>query len=43
VNGTDLVPLTDEQRAIVDLCRTFGSAEIRPAARAVDEADIETP
>jgi alkylation response protein AidB-like acyl-CoA dehydrogenase len=40
---TDLVPLTDEQRAIIDLCREFGAAEIRPAARAVDEADIETP
>jgi alkylation response protein AidB-like acyl-CoA dehydrogenase len=40
---TELVPLTDEQRAIVDLCRTFGAAEIRPAARAVDEADVETP
>ncbi|HEY2795860.1 MAG TPA: acyl-CoA dehydrogenase family protein [Micromonosporaceae bacterium] len=38
-----LVPLTDEQRAIVDLCRSFGAAEIRPAARAVDEADVETP
>ncbi|HEY1488271.1 MAG TPA: acyl-CoA dehydrogenase family protein [Micromonosporaceae bacterium] len=43
MTSTELVPLTDEQRAIVDLCRTFGAAEIRPAARAVDEADIETP
>jgi len=40
---TELVPLTEEQRAIVDLCRAFGAAEIRPAAREVDEADIETP
>jgi len=40
---TELVPLTDEQRSIIDLCRSFGADEIRPAARAVDEADIETP
>ena len=40
---TDLVPLTDEQRAIVDLCRAFGAAEIRPLAREVDEADTRTP
>jgi acyl-CoA dehydrogenase len=40
---TDLVAWTDEQRAIVDLCRSFGAAEIRPAARAVDDADVETP
>jgi alkylation response protein AidB-like acyl-CoA dehydrogenase len=43
VQPTELVPLTDEQRAIVDLCRTFGAGEIRPLARAVDEADTQTP
>jgi acyl-CoA dehydrogenase len=40
---TELVPLSDEQRSIIELCRTFGAEQIRPAARAVDEADIETP
>jgi acyl-CoA dehydrogenase len=40
---TELVPLSDEQLAIIELCRAFGAAEIRPAARAVDEADTETP
>jgi alkylation response protein AidB-like acyl-CoA dehydrogenase len=40
---TDLVPLSDEQRGIIDLCRSFGATEIRPAARAVDDADTETP
>ncbi|MEU6285287.1 acyl-CoA dehydrogenase family protein [Streptomyces sp. NPDC047028] len=36
-------PLTDEQRAIVGLCRDFARNEIRPRARAVDEADVVTP
>ena len=40
---TELVPLTTEQRDIVDLCRAFAREEIRPRARAVDEADTETP
>lgn len=40
---TELVALTPEQRDIVELCRRFGATEIRPAARAVDEADTETP
>jgi alkylation response protein AidB-like acyl-CoA dehydrogenase len=40
---TELVPLTDEQLAIIDLCREFGAEQIRPAARAVDEADTQTP
>ncbi|MBO1329720.1 acyl-CoA dehydrogenase family protein [Streptomyces sp. VRA16 Mangrove soil] len=40
---TELVPLTDEQRAVVDLARSFATDEIRPRARAVDEADVETP
>jgi alkylation response protein AidB-like acyl-CoA dehydrogenase len=40
---TELVPLTDEQQAIVELSRSFAEREIRPIAREVDEADIETP
>jgi alkylation response protein AidB-like acyl-CoA dehydrogenase len=40
---TELVPLSAEQREIIELCRRFGAEEIRPAARAVDEADTETP
>ncbi|HET6359392.1 acyl-CoA dehydrogenase family protein [Streptomyces sp.] len=40
---TELVPLTTEQRDIVDLSRAFAREEIRPRARAVDEADTETP
>ncbi|MBT2487980.1 acyl-CoA dehydrogenase family protein [Streptomyces sp. ISL-96] len=40
---TELVPLNAEQRDIVDLTRTFAREEIRPRARAVDEADTETP
>ncbi|NUT35241.1 MAG: acyl-CoA dehydrogenase [Hamadaea sp.] len=40
---TELVELTDAQRDLIDLCRTFGVREIRPIARAVDEADVETP
>ena len=40
---TELVPLTDEQVAIVDMVRSFADREIRPIARAVDEADIEVP
>ncbi|MDI3405771.1 acyl-CoA dehydrogenase family protein [Streptomyces cavernicola] len=40
---TELVPLTSEQRDIVELTRTFAREEIRPRARAVDEADVETP
>jgi acyl-CoA dehydrogenase len=39
----ELVPLTPEQRDIVDLTRTFARDEIRPRGRAVDEADVETP
>ncbi|MGH9303147.1 MAG: acyl-CoA dehydrogenase family protein [Acidimicrobiales bacterium] len=38
---TELCPLSDEQTAIVELCRKFAAAEIRPRARAVDEADTE--
>ncbi|MFG2887540.1 acyl-CoA dehydrogenase family protein [Streptomyces sp. NPDC048297] len=40
---TELVPLSPEQRDIIDLTRTFAQEEIRPRARAVDEADTETP
>ncbi|MFF8018617.1 acyl-CoA dehydrogenase family protein [Streptomyces sp. NPDC007929] len=36
-------PLTDEQRAVVDLCRDFARNEIRPRGREVDEADVQTP
>ncbi|MEU6064108.1 acyl-CoA dehydrogenase family protein [Streptomyces sp. NPDC047082] len=40
---TELVPLSEEQRDIVELTRAFARKEIRPRARAVDEADVETP
>ncbi|MGW0552032.1 acyl-CoA dehydrogenase family protein [Streptomyces altiplanensis] len=40
---TELAPLTAEQRDIVELTRAFAREEIRPRARAVDEADTETP
>ncbi|POX55104.1 acyl-CoA dehydrogenase [Streptomyces sp. Ru71] len=40
---TELVPLSREQRDIIDLTRSFAQEEIRPRARAVDEADTETP
>ncbi len=40
---TEPWPLTDEQRAIVELCRDFAREEIRPRAREVDEADVVTP
>jgi len=39
----ELVPLSDEQRAVRDLCRDFARDVIRPVAREVDEADTETP
>ncbi|QPP05714.1 acyl-CoA dehydrogenase [Streptomyces bathyalis] len=39
----ELVPLTTEQRDIVELSRAFAGAEIRPRARDVDEADTVTP
>ena len=35
--------LTDEQREIQRVCREFAAREIRPAAAAIDEADIEHP
>jgi len=39
----ELVPLSDEQRAVRDLCRDFAREVIRPVAREVDEADVEVP
>ncbi|MGH7919446.1 MAG: acyl-CoA dehydrogenase family protein [Candidatus Dormibacteraceae bacterium] len=36
-------PLSDEQRAIVELCRDFARDVIRPRARDVDEADTVVP
>ncbi|MFJ8057745.1 acyl-CoA dehydrogenase family protein [Streptomyces sp. NPDC096142] len=41
--STEPWPLTDEQRAIVGLCREFAAHEIRPRGREVDERDIESP
>lgn len=35
--------LTDEQREFVALARDFARQEIRPRARAVDDADVESP
>ncbi|MFF7178608.1 acyl-CoA dehydrogenase family protein [Streptomyces sp. NPDC008121] len=40
---TEPWPLTDEQRAVVALCRDFAAKEIRPRGREVDEADVVTP
>ncbi|MEY9846556.1 alkylation response protein AidB-like acyl-CoA dehydrogenase [Streptacidiphilus sp. BW17] len=39
----ELCPLTPEQNDIVELTRSFAKEEIRPRARAVDEADTQTP
>lgn len=41
--ATEYWPLTDEQRAIVELCRQFAAKEIRPRGREVDEADVVSP
>ncbi len=38
-----MIELTDEQRAIQELCREFAAREIRPVSLAVDEADVEVP
>jgi acyl-CoA dehydrogenase len=35
--------LTDEQRAIQEVCRDFAAREIRPISLAVDEAEFEIP
>jgi alkylation response protein AidB-like acyl-CoA dehydrogenase len=40
---TELFQLSSEQDAIVSVCRRFAAEQIRPAARQVDEADIEVP
>ncbi len=40
--STDLAPLSDRQRAIIELCRTFAAAEIPPVACAFDDADVAT-
>jgi alkylation response protein AidB-like acyl-CoA dehydrogenase len=40
---TELFGLSPEQEAIVSMCRRFATEEIRPIARAVDDADIEVP
>ncbi|HUQ54258.1 acyl-CoA dehydrogenase family protein [Lentzea sp.] len=39
----DGLRLTAEQQQFVELAREFAAAEIRPRARAVDEADTESP
>lgn len=36
-------PLTQDQRDIVELVRTFAAEEIRPRGREVDEADVVSP
>ncbi|MER6976226.1 acyl-CoA dehydrogenase family protein [Streptomyces carpinensis] len=41
--STEPWPLTDEQRAIVELCREFAANEIRPHGREVDERDVASP
>jgi acyl-CoA dehydrogenase len=38
-----MIELTPEQLEIQRLCREFAAREIRPASRAVDEADTEVP
>jgi alkylation response protein AidB-like acyl-CoA dehydrogenase len=40
---TEPWPLSDEQRAVVALCRDFAREVIRPRAREVDEADVVVP
>lgn len=40
---TELLPLSDDQRAIQQMCRDFARQVIRPVARAVDEADVDVP
>jgi alkylation response protein AidB-like acyl-CoA dehydrogenase len=39
----DALTLSDEQLAIIELARDFAAKEIRPRARAVDDAGIESP
>ena len=40
---SELIALSDEQRAIQQVCREFAVREIRPISLAVDEADVELP
>ncbi|MEV7254016.1 acyl-CoA dehydrogenase family protein [Streptomyces cyaneofuscatus] len=40
---TEPWPLSNEQRAVLQLCRDFARNEIRPRGREVDEADTVTP
>ncbi len=39
----DALELDDDQRMMVELARDFAAREIRPRAREVDEADVESP
>lgn len=39
--GIDLIELTDDDKAIRELCRTFAVNEVRPIAAHIDEADHE--
>ena len=39
----DGIDLTEEQREFIALARDFAEREIRPRAREVDEADVESP
>lgn len=39
----DGLELSDEQRSFIELAKDFADQEIRPRARAVDEADTEAP
>jgi acyl-CoA dehydrogenase len=39
----DTLDLTEEQRDLVRLAADYAGADIRPRARAVDEADVESP
>ena len=39
----DGIEPTEDQREFVALARTFAEREIRPRARAVDDADTESP
>lgn len=41
MSANELFELTDEQRAIQDMCRSFAANELRPIAAAVDAADHE--
>jgi len=40
---TELVPLSAEQKTVVELARRFADEQIRPIAREVDDADTQVP